>query len=147
MIKFKTLSREFIDKVLEIEKQCFPGEEWSYGMFESELKNRISVFIIGIDDENGQVVCYGCIWLIADIGEITNIAVAPAYQGEGLGEKTLEILINLCKENGAKEINLEVKENNFPAISLYKKFEFETVGMRRNYYKDGSAAILMTKYI
>ncbi len=147
MIRFEILSRDRIDEVVEIEKQCFPGEEWTYGMFESELDNRISAFIIGVDEDNGRLVCYGCVWMIADIGDITNIAVSPDYQRQGLGERTLELLIKICAENNMSVINLEVKSGNLPAIELYKKNGFEEVGMRKNYYKDGSAAVLMTKYL
>lgn len=147
MIRFDILSRERIDEVLEIEKLCFPGEEWTFGMFESELDNRISVFIIGIDEKYDKVVCYGCVWMIADMGDITNIAVLPAYQGQGLGERTLELLITLCEENNMSVINLEVKQQNTPAVSLYKKHGFEEVGIRKEYYKDGSSAVLMSKYL
>ncbi|MCI5891946.1 MAG: ribosomal protein S18-alanine N-acetyltransferase [Clostridiales bacterium] len=147
MIRFEVLTRKRIDEILEIEKLCFPGDEWTYSMFESELDNRISVFIVGIDEDTDSVVCYGCVWLIADIGDITNIAVSPDYQGQGLGDRTLELLITLCAENDMSVINLEVKKENFPAVSLYKKHGFEEVGVRKGYYKDGSAAVLMSKYL
>ena len=43
-----------------------------------------------------------------------------------------------------KTITLEVNENNIPAINLYKKFNFEQVGLRKKYYNNADAAILMT---
>lgn len=147
MIKFEILSREHIDEICEIEKLCFPYEEWTYGMIESEIDNKISVFIVGVDENEKSVVCYGCVWCIADIGEITNIAVLPKYQGMGLGDKTLTILTKICIENGMREINLEVKQGNVPAIKLYEKHGFKEVGIRPKYYKDGSDACLMTKII
>ena len=43
-----------------------------------------------------------------------------------------------------KYITLEVRESNIPAISLYEKFLFDSIGMRKNYYQDnGENAIIM----
>ena len=79
MIKFELLSKENIDGVWELEKICF-DTPWTYKMFESEIDNNISVYIVGIDEENGEVVAYAGVWLMYDYGDITNIAVHPDYR-------------------------------------------------------------------
>lgn len=145
MIRFELLKPNMIDELLCLELECFKDEAWTRGMFESELNNAVSVFPVGIDEENGKIVCYGCVWLIADLAEITNIAVAPRYRRTGLGSELLSIIEALCCERNIGIINLEVKEGNIAAENLYTKFGFGKVGKRPNYYKDGSAAILMTK--
>jgi len=38
------------------------------------------------------------------------------------------------------------KKSNFSAINLYKKYDFKDLGIRNNYYKDGSSAMLMHYY-
>ena len=40
---------------------------------------------------------------------------------------------------------LEVSKNNVSALSFYTNFDFYTVGIRKNYYKDGSHALLKEK--
>lgn len=147
MIKFEMLNSALIQGVLDIEKQCFPGEEWTAGMFESEISNSISVFPVGIDEESGRVVCYFCVWLISDFAEITNIAVSPAYQRQGIGQMMLGLIEKICRENNVECINLEVKNGNMPAQQLYLKLGYKEVGRRKNYYKDGSEAVLMTKHL
>ena len=43
-----------------------------------------------------------------------------------------------------KYITHEVRESNIPAISLYEKFMFSSIGMRKNYYQDnGENALIM----
>jgi ribosomal-protein-alanine N-acetyltransferase len=42
---------------------------------------------------------------------------------------------------------LEVREHNQPAISLYQKFGFETMYVRKGYYPDGENALVMVKKI
>ena len=37
-----------------------------------------------------------------------------------------------------------MRESNVPAISLYEKFLFDSIGMRKNYYQDnGENALIM----
>ena len=58
-----------------------------------------------------------------------------------LMERTIETALE-CK---AAKITLEVKESNTPAIKLYMKNGFIPVGVKPNYYHDGSDAIYMQR--
>jgi len=40
---------------------------------------------------------------------------------------------------------LEVSQSNVIAERFYSRFDFSTVGIRKNYYKDGSNALLKEK--
>ena len=42
-------------------------------------------------------------------------------------------------------LSLEVSQNNVNAERFYTRLDFSTVGIRKNYYKDGSNAILKEK--
>ncbi len=143
-IKFELMNESHIDDMLNIEKKCFPDEPWTRKMFESELENMISAFLVGVD-ESGAAVCFGGMWLIADIAEITNIAVDPDFRRLGLGQRTLSLLCGICRERGVSQMNLEVRDGNDAAIGLYEKFGFEPVGRRKKYYDNKFDAILMTK--
>lgn len=88
---------------------------------------------------------YCCVWYIADFAEITNIAVAPKFWRQGIGQDILIYVIEKAKKNRCMYMNLEVKSTNIPAILLYEKIGFISVGQRKKYYKDNSDAILMTK--
>lgn len=46
----------------------------------------------------------------------------------------------------ATSITLEVNEENEPAIKLYKKYGFNILGKRKNYYNNMHDAYIMTKY-
>ena len=54
-------------------------------------------------------------------------------------------LIKRCKKLNIKKLLLEVSHNNFAAEKFYARFDFFTVGIRKNYYKDGSDALLKEK--
>lgn len=142
MIEFEMLSEDNIREVWELEKRCF-DDPWTYNMFESELDNRISVYIVGRDIDSGAVAAYGGVWMMYDSADITNVAVAPEYRREGLGSEILRLLAKVCTERGIKTVNLEVKASNSAALALYEKFGFVRCGLRKKYYHNTDDAVLM----
>ena len=57
----------------------------------------------------------------------------------------MNYLIKQCKNLHVKKLLLEVSETNSTAEHFYNKFNFLTVGIRKNYYKDGTNAVLKEK--
>ena len=75
-------------------------------------------------------------WIIAGEAHITNIAVREKHRRQGIGELLLISLIDLATELDAHIITLEVRASNTAAQSLYSKYGFTQVGVRRGYYTD-----------
>jgi ribosomal-protein-alanine N-acetyltransferase len=75
-------------------------------------------------------------WIMAGEAHITNIAVREQHRRQGIGELMLISLIDLAIELGAHLITLEVRTSNTAAQSLYYKYGFIRVGLRRGYYTD-----------
>ncbi|MFC2003003.1 ribosomal protein S18-alanine N-acetyltransferase [Chloroflexota bacterium] len=82
------------------------------------------------------VVGFAGIWIMADEAHITSIAVRKPYLGWGIGELLLISIFNLATELNARLITLEVRVSNTGAQSLYRKYGFTQVGVRRGYYSD-----------
>jgi len=61
------------------------------------------------------------------------------------GQELAKKLIKKCEKLNLKKLLLEVSQNNVTAERFYSRFDFSTVGIRRNYYKDGSHALLKEK--
>ncbi len=97
-------------------------------------------------ESGGQrVIGFASMWLMADEAHITNIAVRQSYQRQGIGELLLMSTIDLTAELRANIVTLEVRVSNLPAQSLYHKWGFVQVGVRRGYYTDNREdAILMS---
>lgn len=70
------------------------------------------------------------------------ISLFQRYTGMGIGKVMLNKLIDIAKEKGYEQIELEVVSNNERAIGLYKKLGFEIYGTFPNNmkYKDGTYA-------
>lgn len=80
--------------------------------------------------------------VIYDRCELININVIDNEQGNGYGNKLLEFMLKYNKN--ILNYSLEVRIDNFKAISLYKKYGFEIVAVRKKYY-NGIDGYLMIK--
>lgn len=128
----------------ELEKLCFsePWSENSLGL----LTREGGIGFAAVCD--GVLAAYGGMTHVLDEGQITNIATHPDHRRRGLAEAVLGALFDYSKAHGLKEIFLEVRKSNAPAIALYKKCGFESVGERKNFYRSPTEnAVLMKKIL
>ena len=79
---------------------------------------------------------------IYDRIEINQIEVDEKFRCLGIASSLLKELIKL-----EKDITLEVRENNVPAIKLYEKFGFKKVAIRNKYYGNIDAVLMERKYV
>lgn len=63
-----------------------------------------------------------------------SLTVLSDYWGQGIGSALLERLIDFSRKIGLRTVSLEVRSDNARAISLYRKFGFETVGIYKDYF-------------
>ena len=115
---------------------------WSFEIFKEELGNTNSKYLALLYEN--KIVCFGGIKIILDEANLMDIVKKKNMRNKGFAKFLLNELINISKEENCSSITLEVNENNLPAINLYKTFNFKEVGKRKNYYKNGATAILMT---
>lgn len=134
-----------IDQIVNIEKVCF-SLPWSKASFENELKNEFAYYQCA--EEAGRVVGYMGMWKIIDECHITNVAVLPEYRNKQIASMLIKKMVEICKCSEISTMTLEVRVSNVPAINLYKKYGFFSVGKRPNYYvKPSEDALIMWKQI
>lgn len=132
-LTIEMMTSKDIDGVFEVEKNCFE-HHWSKESFKKELINENARYLVAKLDR--KIVGYVGIWLILDEGHITNVAVHNDYRGQKIGDKLVQALVNLCKENNINSMTLEVRVSNIVAQNLYKKYGFKLAGIRKEYYSD-----------
>lgn len=119
---------------------------WNYDILKQELISDTSHFIV-VKDTNQNILGFAGFKVILDEADIMNIVVKKDLRQNKIGHFLLENLLIYIKEFNINTVTLEVNENNIPAINLYKKFGFETIGLRKKYYNNTDNAILMLKKI
>lgn len=95
--------------------------------------------------EGAALLGFGYFQYVMDEGYMGDLAVAPDSRRRGVGGALLAALLGEAKARKLAFLTLEVRESNFPAIGLYKKYGFAPVGVRKNYYeRPREDALLMT---
>jgi ribosomal-protein-alanine N-acetyltransferase len=71
-----------------------------------------------------------------DDGHVTTIAVDPKWHRHKIGTRLLVVLAREAIERKAVSLTLEVRMSNLGAQELYRRFGFNPVGVRKNYYQE-----------
>ena len=141
MIHFRQMTPEDAAGVELVEKASF-AVPWSREAFWQEAASERAFYLLVLEDE--RIIGYAGTWIILDEAQITNVAIAPEYRGQGIGSQLMTELIRQVKARGATAMTLEVRPSNAPAIALYTSFGFRDTGRRPGYYQDnGEDAIIM----
>ncbi|MFF4762697.1 ribosomal protein S18-alanine N-acetyltransferase [Streptomyces sp. NPDC001292] len=136
-----------IDPVLELEKDLFPEDAWSRGMFWSELAHSRGPgatrrYVVA--EDSGRIVGYAGLIASGGQGDVQTIAVARDHWSTGLGARLLTELLRAATAFECAEVMLECRVDNVRAQKLYERFGFEPIGFRRGYYQPGNVdAVVM----
>jgi ribosomal-protein-alanine N-acetyltransferase len=137
-----------IDPVLELEKDLFPEDAWSRGMFWSELAHSRGPeatrrFVVAEAGE--RIVGYAGLASAGELADVQTIAVARDHWGTGLGSLLLTELLRAATAFECAEVMLECRIDNLRAQKLYERFGFEAIGFRRGYYQPGNVDALVMR--
>ena len=141
MISIKEIHKKDIELCIELDSNTI--SLWNKNQWESEFrKEGIKVFGLFLSN----LVIGICVFqVVLDEAQINYFAVSKEFRERGFGSCLMNYLIKICKELRISKLLLEVSQNNASAEKFYRRFDFLTVGIRRNYYRDGSNALLKEK--
>lgn len=137
------MRRRDLTAIQVIERQVYP-KPWSVGVFTSELelaKEGQRSYLTA--HRYGELVGYAGMMFAMDEAHISNIAVDPLRQREGIGRRLLAELVWDARRRSCTGLTLEVRISNAAAQALYHEFGFLSEGVRRNYYEGVEDAIVM----
>ena len=144
IIKICEVREEIVAELCKIHNENFDKKvESKY--FEEILSNtQYTVYYMKKSEKvSGYIIYYDTF----DSFDLFEIAIKKEFQNKGLGkellEKTIDRLFN--EEKYKKTVFLEVNENNFSAVKLYKKNNFKEISLRKNYYGAGQNALIMVR--
>ena len=141
--EIRKMSEQDLDEILEIERLSFPTP-WSRILFERELATPFARSLVAQEARREKILGYLCFWLVEQEAHILNLAVHPQHRNGGIGTLLLGYGVGYCRKGGVQVITLEVRRSNYKAISLYRGFHFQPLGIRRRYYTDtGEDAVVM----
>jgi ribosomal-protein-alanine N-acetyltransferase len=100
---------------------------------ENSAPRRVS--LVAEDPETG-VVGFAVACLVGPQAELETIAVAAESQRRGVARRLLTAMAVELKQAQIREVTLEVRASNHPALALYRSLGFVETGRRPRYYVD-----------
>lgn len=130
-----------IPAVHAIETSIFMTDPWSVEQFWSELSQPTRKYFVAAVGET--IVGYAGSFVLSPEADVQTIGVAVDHQGQGIGALLLTTLIEhaICAQ--AIQLILEVRSDNDAAIAMYRRFGFERISSRPNYYAPDVDALIM----
>lgn len=140
----RRLDKEDLAELIKLDTECNPLP-WSGEIYLKEMGKESAAIFGAFKDK--LLIGFLVINTILEEAFIVNLGVTSSYRKLGIAKNLIEHYINCVNKDLIKSISLEVRENNTPAINLYKNFGFSELGRRPKYYSDTlEDAIILTKY-
>lgn len=137
-VSIEDVSLECIERLYEIEKECFREEAFTKQQIAKLLTSPNSIGLIA--KKNGKIIGFviGAVYYDKDqlVGHILTIDISQKHRRKGIGVKLLQEIEKIFAEKGAVKCRLEVREDNIAAIKLYRKLGYKKAGKLPYYYRD-----------
>lgn len=128
-------------KIAAIHNECLKGTPWSEALYIKELEDPAKHYFVA--ETKGEIIGFAGFAQILDEAHIMNVAVSLVARRQGVASMLLERLINYAAKCGIAVATLEVRISNKPAVALYEKKGFASLGVRPNYYDGHEGAEIM----
>ena len=141
MISIKEIDQKEFELCYELDSAtiCL----WTKKQWQSEF-NKSGTKVVAIFLKKKIIGIY-VVQTIIDEAQISYFSIKQKFRRKGYGSQLMTYLIKDCEKLNIKKLLLEVSETNSIAEIFYCKFNFLTVGRRKNYYKSGADAVLKEK--
>ncbi len=141
MLSIKEIDHEQFELCYELDSNtiCL----WTKNQWESEFKKR-GVKVVALILKKEIIGVYVVHTIINEV-QINYFSIKKRFRRKGYGSYLMNYLIEQCEKLNIEKLLLEVSETNSIAKVFYGKYNFLTVGRRKNYYKDGTDAVLKEK--
>jgi len=126
-----------LEEVVAIEQGVYP-HPWTRTNFSDSLKSGYQAWVLR--NQGGELMGYFLVMAVVDEAHLLNVAVAAAWQGQGLGRFLLNQSVACARGLGMESMLLEVRPSNERALRIYRRYGFSEIGRRKGYYPAADGA-------
>jgi len=134
IIRSREIFHAHASSLLELDKVCFPASHWDKSVWEGLFNNHD--LRVAANISQSIFTGYAVFSKIQEEAELLRIGIRPDFREEGIAHALTERMIGVLKKEQVKRLFLEVRDDNLPALSLYRSFGFMEIGKRTGYYKN-----------
>lgn len=131
-ITFRKVRLEDVEGLIDLCNECFNEEtkvEYAIDLFKKTEADPNNIYLIGILD--GKIIAHTKLTIVHTIFEemnmyaiLNHVCVKPEYRRHNLATRMLEIVEQICIDQGCKTLKLWSNNVRVPAHKCYKKFGF-----------------------
>ena len=115
-------------RIIALETESF-SNPWTPESFDAMVSSPVAQ--VWVAREEGRILGFCAIYLIADEVYVNTIAVDKTARRRGIGTA---LITTVLRETGARAATLEVRESNLAARAMYQRLGFVEKGIRPGYY-------------
>jgi ribosomal-protein-alanine N-acetyltransferase len=144
-VKVRDATPADLDALIAIEERCFSADRISRRSMRRLIASPSAIVLVL---EEGDGIAGYALFLTragSDGARLYSLAIEPSMAGKGIGARLLEAAEAIVLQRGHQRIHLEVREDNTPAITLYRRFGYKELHRLPHYYADGKAALKFGK--
>lgn len=138
----RLMNKDDINEIINIENEAL-GHTLGFDMLNEIIDNpMMSAYVY---EKDNKILGYISISFDGITLEILNFCVDVNNQNKGIGKEILTNLFEIYKNEGCKNVILDVRENNLRAIHVYESFGFKLIHKRIKYYDNKIDALIYEK--
>ena len=161
-VRIERMAVHHISAVMAIDEQGY-GDPWSAKTWHKEVCDDDRLHLVAIagkdpasdtgdtgdsgdsDGASERVVGHAGLLFVVGMAHVSNVAVDPEYQRQGVATRLLIELLDRVRERGSTTITLEARAANKRAHRLYSRLGFQPLGITPDYYtKPAEDALVMS---
>ena len=152
-VRIERMTVHHISAVMAIDEQGY-GDPWSATTWHKEMRDVDRLHLVAITDretsdndgsdgEGERVVGHAGLLYLVGMAHVSNVAVDPEYQHQGVATRLLIELLDQAREHGTTAVTLEARAANKRAHRLYSRLGFQPLGITPDYYTEPSEDALV----
>jgi [ribosomal protein S18]-alanine N-acetyltransferase len=122
-----------------LHEESFGAARWSPAQINDSLALQTTLALVVQEKETAQG--FALCQIAGEDAEFLTFCIVPPLRRKGAGMFLLGAALDIMRQQGVKNIFLEVSADNAAALALYEKAEFRRIGKRVGYYGHGDQAI------
>jgi ribosomal-protein-alanine acetyltransferase len=130
-------------ELLALERELFGVDAWSEQAVHEELVGPGRRFVVSTSGD--RIDGYAVTMTAGDIVDLLRIGVRPEARRHGVASALLDAALE--DTDDASRMLLEVSVANNAAVSFYVARQFSVIDVRPHYYRDGTEALVMCRWL
>ena len=138
--EIRSASPPDIEAIFALERATSTAPHWPSGAYQAILAAEIfsprRCLFVAVPVTGQPAILGFAVGVVHPAGdsELESVAVEESLQRRGIGGALCTAVAEWCRQQGARELLLEVRASSVGAIALYRRLGFDPVGQRPRYY-------------